>query len=1245
MKFFWRNIIVKVHIKLTISLFIAFLSFSCATNKPQYGKRTAPSQIASDTLAQNLQHRFFLVGDAGYATSERSQQLLSIVNGKLKTSGKNTSLLYLGDNIYPLGMPPKDAGKDKEREEAEASLNSQMALAKSFEGKTIFIPGNHDWYFGLKGLQEEEAFIKEQLKDKKAFLPGKGCGINDIKINDNIVLIAIDSEWFLEDWDLYPTINDDCTIKTRDAFFEELESVLNKAQGKTVLLAIHHPLLSNGTHGGQFSARKQLFPLESNIPLPVIGSVINILRSTTGASPQDIQNKVYRTMANRIKTLIQDKSNVIVVSGHDHNLQYINKDNIHQIISGAGSKEEAARAVNPKDFSYGGTGYAILDVYNDGSAKIAYFSVKENKEEKLFETKMLEKYESVLAPYPDTFPSTVKASVYTTKMTKKSGVHNFLFGKHYRKYYSMPIEVKTVSLDTLHGGLTPGRAGGGHQSKSLRIIDKDGKEYVMRGLKKSATRFLQSVAFKDRYVGNSFENTYAEDFLLDFYTTSHPYTPFVLDDLAEAAGIYHTNPELYYIPKQNTLKEYNSEYGDELYMVEERPIDEFKDLASFGKPDLIESTDDVLNNLQKDAKYTIDERAYIKARLFDMLVGDWDRHSDQWRWSRFDEKDKVIYRPIPRDRDQAFSMYDGTLLSVLMNIPALRHMQTFKDDIRNVKWFNMEPYDQDLAMITRSDESVWLEEAQKLRESLTDEAIDKAFLGLPKEVQDSTIDDIKAKLKKRKTHLEKYALEYRAVLLKTVLIAGTDRKERFIITRMPHGDTEVLMYSTKKDGSEVLSHSKVYNRKQTKEIWIYGLDDNDTFEVKGKPHNPIFLRLLGGQNHDNYTVENGRKVNIYDFKSKENTYKTDGRTNLVLTNDYETNSYDYKKPKYNVWAGYPMAGYNPDDGVKVGTLVNYTVNNFNRRPFSRKHSLRANYFFATDGFELGYNGKFMNLASKWNFALDIWYTSPNFSINYFGFGNETKNNDDNLGMDYNRVKLQVFRITPSFFKEGRHGSTIEFQLPFETIEVDGTTGRLVNEPGVIDSRLFEHRQFGGINARYSFTNFDSASLPTLGLAFNLLAGWKTSLDEIERNFPHLESSLNIVHKLTSDNALVLSTTVKGKVLFNNNFEFYQAATLGGDTDLRGYRRERFTGKQSFYQSTDLRFTLGNWKSGIIPMKYGILAGFDYGRVWIDNDNSRKWHNSAGGAVWLNGADVVTARLSYFHGADGGRVAFGLQFGF
>lgn len=1239
MKIFSDTIAAKGNIKILTCLLALISLYSCATYKPEYGAATGPVPVNDTAKTAKPAHRFYLIGDAGYANESPTQAMLSVITEKLDKEGKNTTLLYLGDNIYPEGMAPDNGSQ--ERKDGEASLASQMKLSKLFPGQTLMIPGNHDWYNGYEGLRQEEKFINKYT-GKKSFLPAKGCAIEDVKISDDITLITIDSQWYIEDWDDYPDINDNCDIKTREQLFTEFEDLLNKNQGKTIIVAVHHPLMSNGSHGGQFSLKKQLFPLSYNVPMPVLGSLINLARKASGYSTQDIQSRVYTSFSKRIKTLIQDKDNVIVVSGHDHNLQYIHHDNINQIISGAGSKVEAARVTYPEDFSYGGTGYAILDINDDGTARVFYYKVKDGKEEQIFEKKLLEKTEIVIKDYPTTFPPVVSASVYTPEMTDKSGFHRFLFGEHYRKYYSLPIQAPTVKLDTLYGGLTPKKTGGGHQTHSLRLQAPDGKEYAMRGIKKSATRFLQAVAFKERYIGDELENTFAESFLLDFYTTSHPYTPLIAGRLAGAIGVYHTNPQLFYIPKQNALKEYNNDFGDELYMIEEQVGKEQKDLESLGKPDDIAGTTEMLQNLRKDRKYSVDEKAYIRARLFDMLIGDWDRHSDQWKWGEYKKDGKVIYKPIPKDRDQAFSRYDGALMSILMNIPALRHMQTFKDDIRNVKWFNREPYPLDLAVITTASEKDWLDEAAYIRENLTDAAIDDAFAHLPKEMQDETIDGIKERLKERKAHLNEFALNYRDVLLKTVLIAGTDKKERFIITRLPKGETKLEILSLK-DG-ETLFFSKTYTHKKTKEIWIYGLDDDDIFEVKGRPENPILLRLLGGQNHDTYHIENGRKVKVYDFKSKKNSFEVDKRTALVLTDDYETNSYDPDKPKYNVVAGYPAIGYNPDDGVKVGASVNYTINNFNRRPFSQSHTVKGNYYFATDGFELKYAGKFMNAAARWNIGMDVQFTSPNFSINYFGMGNETKNPDDQLGMDYNRVKLQKFSVAPSFFKESRNGSLTQFGAIFETIEVDGTVNRYVNQPEVLKPYLFEHRQYAGIDGKYSFRNYDNASLPALGMFFYVAAGWKTSIDNTKRNFPHAEASIGIIHKITADENLVFASMAKGKANFSNGFEFYQAATLGGDADLRGYRRERFTGKRSVYQSTDIRLTLGRVKTSFIPMKYGIFGGYDFGRVWVSDDTSEKWHQSVGGGAWLNGLDVVTATVFYFQGTDGGRVAFGLSFG-
>ncbi len=1236
-----RFLKIKIFILFSVTL---FLTFSCSTYHTQFGKNSKKNLVSNDKDTTKIAHRFFLIGDAGNADQENAQKILNALQEQLGQSDEKATLLFLGDNIYPKGMPNE---KDQKTYNiALKKLTNQLDISKGFKGKTIFIPGNHDWYSGISGLKRQEKIVNHDLQDKKAFLPADGCPIDDKKINDQLCLITIDSEWFLENWDKIPTINDDCNIKTREAFFEELESILNKNEDKTIILAIHHPLMSNGTHGGQFSLEKQLFPLEQKIPLPVIGSFINLLRKTSGVSPQDIQNKQYQILVKRIKTLLQNQDNVIVVSGHDHNLQYIENENIKQIISGAGSKSEAARAVYPNDFSYGKNGFATLTAYTNGKFVVTFYGVENNETKVLFQRTLLEPQKTVENNYNNSFDKTTKSSIYSDKMTNKSLVHNFLFGKHYRQYYSTLIDATAVSLDSLYGGLSPIRAGGGHQSKSLRLEDKNGKEYVMRALKKSVSRFLQSVAFKDQFVENQFENTYAENFLYDFYTTSHPYTPLAVGNLADKIDVFHSNPKLFYIPKQKALGQFNDNFGDELYFVEERPSDTQKGLPSFGKSEAIIGTEELLENLQKDEKYAVDEQAYIKARLFDMLIGDWDRHFDQWRWAEYHIDDKIIYKPIPRDRDQAFSKYEGTLLSLLMNVPALRHMQSFKNNIKNVKWFNREPYSLDLALLKNAEEKDWIAQAKYIQENLSDTNIETAFNNLPKEVQDATITSIIVKLKSRKAQLEDYARQYNNVLQKTAVIVGTNKKDRFDIKPLSKNEVEISVFRIKKEGEELV-YNKKFNLHSTKNIWIYGLDDEDDFNLQSEQKSAIRIKLIGGQNHDNYTITNGKNIRIIDFKTKKNSFDIAANTKKTLTDDYETNYYNYQKPKYNAFSGLPSIGFNPDDGVKLGLLTNYAINHFKQNPYTIKHTFKANYYFATDGFELGYHLDVPKLIGKWNFGFDSQFTSPNFAINYFGFGNNTINEDEINGMNYNRVHISMLKFAPKIERKGRLGSIVSFQLAYENFDVENTAGRFIAIPNIVNPNVFKNQPFAGVTAQYSYENYDIPSLPTMGMGFMIAANWKTNLTNSKQNFPTLESKINFNHKIDHRGKVVLATLLKAKAILNNNFEFYQAAALGGDYDLRGFRNQRFLGNQSFFQSSDLRISIGKIKKSILPMSYGFFGGYDYGRVWLDGENSNKWHQSVGGGLWLNGLNTVTARLSYFKATadEEARIAFGLGFGF
>lgn len=1216
-----------------------FLS-GCATISPQYGEK--PGEIKNDFGKKtDVSHTYYLIGDAGNWDTPDKPEIFRMLESQLKEADSASTLVFLGDNVYPLGMPGKD---DPEYASAERRLKIQTDLAKNFKGRSIFIPGNHDWYHELEGLKAQEDYVVAVL-GKKSFLPRKGCGIEHVNINDETAMIIIDSEWYLQNWDNHPTINEDCDIKTRELFFDELENKLGDYQNKTVILAMHHPLFTFGPHGGEFSARKHLYPLKYKVPMPVVGTIMNQLRKTSGASPEDLQNKKYNALVKRIKALIQGRENVIVVSGHDHNLQYIEREGIKQIVSGSGSKSEAARAVGAKDFSTGENGFAVLKVLKNGSAGVTYFSPSDTKNNgKLFSAQpIFERPQPTIKEYPKSFAATKDTSIYTLKMTKRSGIYRFFWGKHYRKYYSMNVNVPQISLDTLFGGVHPTKAGGGNQSMSLRLEDKDGKEYVMRSMRKSATRFIQANAFKDQWIGKDFNDTYTETFLLDFYTTSHPYAPFAVANLAGSLGLNHTNPKLAFIPKQKTLELYNETFGDELYLIEERPMDAFKDLESFGKPDKIVSTEDVMANLIKDEKYSVDQESYLRTRMFDMLIGDWDRHSDQWRWGEYKEKGKVIYKPIARDRDQAFTKIDGALLSILITIPAIRHMKKYGDEIKNIKWFNRQAYNLDLTLIRDATEEDWAREAKWVSENLSDAQIEKAFESMPSEIRDASVESIKASLKKRRGDLEKYARKYYPVLMKTVVVSGTDKSEKYLIERN-RKETKITIFHLKKDGKEEKTFERVYQTSETKEIWVYGLSGEDKFEVKGRP-NRMKLRLLGGPDNDSYVTERGRKVRIYDFKYKDNDYADAKGATKTISNDYALNTYDYKRPAYNVFAGYPMMLFNPDDGIKLGAFVNYKVNGFHRNPFTQKHSLGAYYYFSTGGYELLYDGVFPKAVGNWSFRLKGRYTSGNFSQNYFGLGNDTPNYDDDLKFSYNRVKVRSVSAAPTLEWKGEQGGSAYVQGLYERIQVARSSNRFIGQPGAVDPDVFQYQNFADINAGYRFENYDNVGFPTMGFLFYLKGGYKWNLDDKTRRLPYAESAFGMTQKLSTSGRFVLASMVKGKMLFENDYEFYQAATVGGDADLRGFRNQRFAGRSAFYHTTDLRWNIYKWKTPVAPLTLGALAGFDYGRIWLSGEDSKTWHKSGGIGIWISGLNLVTGRVSYFVSDDGGRLFVGVGFGF
>ena len=1114
-----------------LSLFFSFVSYAQDIN-------TLPEKEVS--------HIFYATGNLGNQDSNQNNPVVNALASEMQKAGSNTTLLLLGNNASKQGVSEKkNIGK--------SNLDSYIDKLKPFSNSIYFIPGTSDWKPGLKGLKAQEDYLEDVFNNKEIFQPEKGCPIEKVKINDAVDLLLLDSQWALMDWDKVPNINDHCDIKNKNDFYVEVEHEIVKSQGKTVLIATYHPIASYGKYGNTYSF---------------------------GINPQSINNKYYKEFSERLLTIAQLSENVVFVSGHEQNLQFIIDKKIPVIISGAGGKIYNARGGKKSQFYGNETGFSKITAFKDGSMWVSFYGISNNFEAPLFASEVIASAEEVTQPNYNEYntPSYVNKSIYKPEELERSGFYKALWGEHFRKDYEQEIKVRAALLDTLYGGLTVIRKGGGHQTNSLRLEDKNGKEYALRSVKKSALRFIQYFIFKTNYLEPDVEDTYFIQLLQDYWTTANPYASLTVGDLSDALNLYHPNTELYFIPKQKALGKYNENYGDKLFFIEERLSDGLGDVESLGSTDKIESTLDLLEELRRKDKIAINESLYIRTRLFDNIIGDWDRHADQWKWAVQEQENGVdLYEPIPRDRDQMFSNFDGFMLGAITTLsPPLRFMQHYDESYNYTKWFNDAGDDVDLAVLIYHTQEDWLREARFIKENLTEEVIDNAFKKFPKEI------------------------------------------DKF-------WDVD-------------------YDKSVTNELWIYGLDDDDVFEVVGDGERYIKIKLIGGQNNDIYRIKNKRNLRVFDQKSKPNTFESP--VAKTLSDNYDLNTYYFKKNRRDLHNILPIIAINPDDGLKIGAVFNYTKNSLRRNPFTAKHSLSAIYITETTGVELNYDGEFANLFNNVNLGINAGYSSSSYTNNFFGFGNETINPEDELGLslDFNRVRLQQFTFSPSLIFRGYQGSVVKLGVSYENIEAERTEGRFIEMANDVNPQVFEGQDFFGIESSYEYNNFDNEDLPKSGIGFKFTAGYKANFDE-DKEFAYVIPEFRLTTKIDRRGFLVYATKFKAHFNLSDEFEFHQAATIGDGDGLRGYRQERFSGKRAFYQNSDLRLSLGRIRNSIIPISWGAYGGFDYGRVWIDDDNSNEWHTTPGVGLFFNIAGFTTANVGYFSTDEGGRLNILLSLAF
>jgi len=1250
--------------KIIFTLLVPVLLFlsSCATYKVKYSKESKDWETKHVAPTnQKITHSMYLIGDSGNAyLGKPLPPALELLRRKLATADENSSVLFLGDNIYPHGFPPKN--NDKEYKLSQYRLDAQLEILENYKGRIVFMPGNHDWSkYGLKGVKRQEKYIEKKLnkgiEDKddweNYFLPDRGCsGPEVVEINEQLVVIIVDSQWYLRDWDKEPEINDGCEMKSRKDFAFYFEEVVRKHRSKNVVIAMHHPMYSYGPHGGHFTVKEHLFPLTQYknklyVPLPGIGTLAALYRSTIGIS-SDLTHINYKALFNDVMAGATKNGSYIFAAGHEHNMQYIEQERQHFIVSGAGSKKTPVHLGKGAEFGYGHSGFAQIDFYEDGSSWLQFWAPEKDGSagKVVFRKQLKGKLEVSEENIPEAFPEyeqdlkTKVSTVTSNKITEKGPLHYFFLGEHFRNLYAREYEFPVLDMQTFRGGVTIIKRGGGNQTNSLRLRDADGKQIVMRSLTKDASRTVP-------YPINKM--TAAEGIVQETFLSSHPFAALAIPPLADAVQVYHTNPELYYVPKQPGLGVHNGLFGGEVYLIEERAGGNWKGVASLGNSKKLISTIDVADEIAENHKSKVDQKRFLRSRLFDQVIGDWDRHDDQWRWAKIKvNKDSTAYQAIPRDRDQPFSKYDGFLVKCArLFMPFLRQLKEYKPDIKNMKWSSWSPKYVDNSFLNEMDWEDWERETKYIQANLTDEIIDEAFKVWPKIVQELTAEEIKSVMKKRRDRLLKFAKQHYDLLYKKVDVYGTEKDERFVIERLDDENTRIRVYHKRKKGDRLV-FDRTFQRSVTKEIAVYGLGDDDDFEVTGETNKGIKIRLIGGLGEDKFIDKSkvsglSKKTIVYDNKEKnEFDLGTESKNNVSKRRDlniYDRRHYHYE---YNFTIPLPLLGFNPDDGFFLGANIINTRYGFKKSPYASLHQFRGDIAFATKGINMYYLGDFVDVVGDWNVMLEGIFRTDRSAFNYFGLGNNTALTTDDF--DFNRVRQSLIRIYPAFKKSFTSlGAGFTVGPIFEQSSIDNTDVRFIDGNNTdLSADIFEKKYFGGFKVGFDGISKDNIQIPTRGAHFSVDATLMTNLEATEQDFSLLNSSLTIYQNIDQKARLVLATKV-GVAHRTGDYPFYHSAILGSDLNLRGYRSERFYGQTAFYHNTDLRLKLFSSINKILPFTLGILGGADYGRVWLDDEQSDKWHSGYGGGLWFAPVDFIVMNFTYFVTDEDSR--FALRFGF
>ncbi|MEO6694277.1 MAG: BamA/TamA family outer membrane protein, partial [Ignavibacteria bacterium] len=465
-------------------------------------------------------------------------------------------------------------------------------------------------------------------------------------------------------------------------------------------------------------------------------------------------------------------------------------------------------------------------------------------------------------------------------------------------------------------------------------------------------------------------------------------------------------------------------------------------------------------------------------------------------------------------------------------------------------------------------------------------------------------------IKSRRDKLKEASDEFYELINETVDVYGSDKAEQIEINILTDNELEVALYDLNKEGfkKDQPFFVRNFNKDDTKEIRIYTNGGDDKIYVDGSLALPLELPYEPPVTSIDVKIIKGTGKKIIKDRS-------DKIFNVIKDKRSKNNEFDRFEPKtedrsYD-WRFGPGFGYNSDDGIIIGggpILYKYGLG---AKPYVYRMSLIGSYAFGAKSYEVKYAGEFYSLIKGAKVSLDLGKTELDIT-RFYGLGNETIFDKDLDSKDFYKTGQELINISPAieFSMNKKFSFSISPFYKYSDVSYDQNTflgqSRQIYGTGI--------QKFIGINSAIKFDTRDNAAETNKGFYAGLFGNYTP--DILKNNSSFGKAGFDLRAYISSDTVkgVTLALRTSGGKVWGKH-PFYESLFLGGINSLKGFSRERFAGDGLLLGQAELRIRLFRVNL-LIPGLLGISAFGGTGRVFVKGEDSKRWHSSYGGSIWI-----------------------------